>query len=72
VRGSETLVMHFRQQLLHYLFEVYTKVRINQLFNIMIEFPESQPALEDLKLCLARTDLRFAELISSSLEKIFL
>ncbi len=30
-----------------------------QLFNIMIEFPDSQPALEDLKECLAKTDLRY-------------
>jgi hypothetical protein len=28
----------------------------------MIEFPDSQPALEDLKECLAKTDLRFAAL----------
>ena len=25
----------------------------------MIEFPDSQPALEDLKECLAKTDLRY-------------
>ena len=53
------LLRSFRQQLCHFLFEIYTKARINQLFNIMIEFPDSQPALEDLKECLAKTDLRF-------------
>ena len=38
-----------RQKLLQYLYETYTKARIEQLFNIIIEFPESQPALEDLR-----------------------
>lgn len=48
----------FRQRLAHFLFETYTKARIDQLFNIIIEFPESQPAVEDLRECLDRTDLR--------------
>merc|ERR1719309_1402760 len=47
-----------RQKLLQYLYETYTKARIEQLFNIIIEFPESQPALEDLRECLGQTDLR--------------
>ena len=48
----------FEQRLSHFLFETYTKARIDQLFNIIIEFPESQPAVDDLKQCLERTDLR--------------
>ena len=48
----------FRQRLCHYLYETYTLTRIDQLFNIIIEFPESQPALEDIRECLLRTDLR--------------
>jgi hypothetical protein len=33
-------------------------VQIEQLFNIIIDFPESEPAILDLKLCLEKTDLR--------------
>ena len=47
-----------RQQLLQHLYRTYTKARIEQLFNIIIEFPDSQPALEDLRDCLGQTDLR--------------
>ena len=49
---------NYRQRLAHFLYETYTKARIDQLFNIIIEFPESQPAVEDLKECLEKTDLR--------------
>lgn len=40
------------------LYQTYTTTRIDQLFNIVIEFPESQPALEDIRDCLDRTHLR--------------
>lgn len=48
----------FRRRLCHHLYEIYTRTRIDQLFNIIVEFPESHPALEDLKECLKKTDLR--------------
>ena len=44
-----SLLVSFRQRMCHYLYEVYTRAMIDQLFNIIIEFPESQPALEDLR-----------------------
>jgi anaphase-promoting complex subunit 2 len=66
-----------KQKLLHFLYETYTKTRVDEFFNIIIgknyksnyqqsklqvlfftEFPESQPALEDLGICLQKTDLR--------------
>ena len=37
------------------MYETYTKARIEQLFNIIIEFPDSQPALEDLRKRLKMT-----------------
>lgn len=52
------ILISFRQRMCHFLYETYTQARIEQLFNIIIEFPESQPALEDLRECLSRTDLR--------------
>ncbi|KAH1010781.1 hypothetical protein HUJ05_005025 [Dendroctonus ponderosae] len=48
----------FQTKLVNYLYNSYTKIRINQLFNIVIEYPESLPALEDIRLCLPRTDLK--------------
>ena len=55
--GDEALDL-FERRLRHFLYETYTKTRIEQLFNIIIEFPDSQSALEDLKDCLERTDMR--------------
>ncbi|XP_012279074.1 anaphase-promoting complex subunit 2 [Orussus abietinus] len=51
-------INRFKQKLSHYLYEVYTRIRIEQLFNIIIEYPDSQPAVDDLRICLERTDLR--------------
>lgn len=51
-------ILKFKQKLSHYLYETYTKIRIDQLFNIIIEYPDSQPAIDDLRVCLERTDLR--------------
>ena len=48
----------FKGRLLHFLYETYANVQISQLFNIIIEFPESEPAIQDLKVCLEKTDLR--------------
>ena len=48
----------FKQKLQHFMHETYTKVRIEQLFNIIIEYPASLPAILDLRTCLIRTDLR--------------
>jgi anaphase-promoting complex subunit 2 len=54
-----------RTQLIGCLYETYTKTRIEQLFEIIIEFPESQPALEDLRDCLGQTEGLRATLTSS-------
>ncbi|XP_077299821.1 anaphase promoting complex subunit morula [Arctopsyche grandis] len=48
----------FKQKLTYYLYETYTRIRIDQLFNIIIEYPDSQPAIEDIKICLRKTELR--------------
>ncbi|KAI4472859.1 hypothetical protein M0802_016461 [Mischocyttarus mexicanus] len=51
-------VIKFKRKLSYYLYETYTRIRIDQLFNIIIEYPDSQPAIDDLRICLDRTDLR--------------
>jgi len=56
--GKTAEMEEYRAKLLQFMYETYTKARIEQLFNIIIEFPESQPALEDLRDCIVHTDLR--------------
>lgn len=51
-------IFKFKRKLSYYLYETYTNIRISQLFNIIIEYPDSQPAIDDLRVCLERTDLR--------------
>ncbi|XP_014470530.1 PREDICTED: anaphase-promoting complex subunit 2 isoform X2 [Dinoponera quadriceps] len=48
----------FKRKLSHFLYETYIKIRVDHLFSIIIEYPESQAAVEDLRICLERTDLR--------------
>ncbi|XP_073975061.1 anaphase promoting complex subunit morula isoform X2 [Rhodnius prolixus] len=48
----------FKHKLHHLLYETYTRTRIDQLFNIIIEYPDSDAAIEDLRICLEKTDLR--------------
>ncbi|KAL0280099.1 UNVERIFIED_CONTAM: hypothetical protein PYX00_001488 [Menopon gallinae] len=56
--NSQKTIKKFEQKLSHLLYETYTRTRIEQLFNIIIEYPDSQPAVEDLRICLQKTDLR--------------
>ena len=38
--------------------------RVSELFDILVEYPDSEPALQDLKLCLEKVNKR-AGLIAS-------
>ncbi|XP_078038091.1 anaphase promoting complex subunit morula [Augochlora pura] len=55
---TQNAINKFKQKLSHFLYETYTRFRIEQLFDIIIEYPDSQPAIDDLRVCLERTDLR--------------
>lgn len=71
--GSETerALKSLEDHLQHFLYDTYVMARVDQLFNIIIEFPESQAALEDLKECLERTNLKLKVIhsLKSSMEK---
>ena len=54
----------FHTKLSFYMYEVYANNIIEQFFSIIIEFPSSQAALDDLKICLQKIDLK-AHLIES-------
>ncbi|XP_049877743.1 anaphase-promoting complex subunit 2 [Pectinophora gossypiella] len=57
-KNIQNSITKFKQKLSYYLYHSYTRLRIDQLFNIIIEYPDSQPAVDDIKLCLEKTDLR--------------
>jgi len=59
----------WRPKLEYFLCKVYAELRILQLFEIIVEFPESLPAIEDLKECLEKTETR--KLLTSSLKEAF-
>ena len=53
------------ERLIHFLYETYAQYRMDQLFDIIIEFPDSEPSLEDLKECLEKCVNFRAKLIES-------
>ncbi|KAG6595925.1 Anaphase-promoting complex subunit 2 [Phytophthora cinnamomi] len=52
---DEKLVDKWKQTLAQHVLHEFGSLRITQLFEIIKEFPDSIPALEDLRLCLERT-----------------
>ena len=42
------------ERLTFFLHESVAKARIRRLFDVIVEFPDSKPALEDLKQCMEK------------------
>ena len=63
-------VNYFKMKLAYFLFETYANAIIDQFFNIIIEFPDSTPAIDDLKTCMEKLDLRahLVETLKNSIE----
>ena len=53
------------ERLMYFMYETYSEIRIKQMFDIIIEFPDSEPALEDLKECLQKCHGSRAKVIQS-------
>ena len=46
------------QSRLHfYICEVVGQLRISQMFDIVVDYPDSLPAVEDMRVCLRHTNL---------------
>lgn len=48
----------YKKQLAHFMYTHYAHIRIKRLFDIVIDFPDSKNAVDDLKVCLEKTNLR--------------
>jgi anaphase-promoting complex subunit 2 len=54
----EQYLCNYKKQLSHFMYTHYAHIRIKRLFDIIIDFPDSRNSIEDLKACLAKTNLR--------------
>jgi len=42
----------------YHIYKSLSELRINELFDIIVDFPETMPVLQDLRICLNKTDQR--------------
>ncbi|XP_072840665.2 anaphase-promoting complex subunit 2 [Pogona vitticeps] len=63
-REAGSTLKRWRCHVQRFFYRQYASMRIEELFSIIRDFPESKPAVEDLKYCLERTNQR-QELLSS-------
>ena len=56
------------------MYTYYGNIRINRLFDIIIDYPDSKNAIEDLKICIQKTNLRSGVMksLKSSIEQRFI
>jgi anaphase-promoting complex subunit 2 len=54
----------WRPRVENVIYEQFARLRIGELFDIIVEMPDSVPALDDLRLCLAKTQ-QYGEMIES-------
>ncbi|XP_055397637.1 anaphase-promoting complex subunit 2 isoform X2 [Bubalus kerabau] len=59
-----TTLRRWRCHVQRFFYRIYAGLRIEELFSIIRDFPDSRPAVEDLKYCLERTDQRSQLLVS--------
>jgi hypothetical protein len=67
VKNSEAVLEEWESQLMCSSYEVFAKLRIAELFEIIVDYPDSEPALKDLAVCLECVEVK--GLLISSLDK---
>ncbi|KAL0965447.1 hypothetical protein UPYG_G00281380 [Umbra pygmaea] len=55
---ASAVLQRWRCHMHQFFCRIYVNMRIEELFSIIRDFPESKPAIEDLKFCLERTNQR--------------
>ncbi|XP_075999139.1 anaphase-promoting complex subunit 2 isoform X2 [Genypterus blacodes] len=58
VQPSNSILKQWRCHMHQFFCRIYVNMRIDELFSIIRDFPESKAAIEDLKFCLERTNQR--------------
>ncbi|KAM6905548.1 anaphase-promoting complex subunit 2 [Xenentodon cancila] len=58
VQPASTVMKQWRCHMHQFFCRIYVNMRIEELFSIIRDFPESKAAIEDLKFCLERTNQR--------------
>ncbi|TDG41352.1 hypothetical protein AWZ03_012219 [Drosophila navojoa] len=63
-------VQSFKVKLTYFMYETFAQNVISQFFSIIIDYPDSSPAIDDLKICMEKIDMRvyLTESLRSSLE----
>ncbi|XP_037715596.1 anaphase-promoting complex subunit 2 [Drosophila subpulchrella] len=63
-------VKSFKVKLTYFMYETFAQSVIGQFFSIIIDYPDSIPAIDDLKICMEKIDMRvyLTESLRSSLE----
>ncbi|KAM8934690.1 anaphase-promoting complex subunit 2 isoform 1-T1 [Pelodytes ibericus] len=61
---SGSTLKRWRCHVQRFFYHLYASMRISELFSIIRDFPDSKPAIEDLKFCLERTNQRQQLLMS--------
>jgi len=59
----------WKQRLEYFVYKAFAELRISEMFEIIVEYPDSLPAIKDLQECLSKTETR--RLLTSSLKSAF-
>ena len=62
-------IEQWKPRLEYFIYKLFAELRISELFEIIVEYPDSLPAVNDLKECLAKTESR--KLLTESLQDAF-
>lgn len=50
-------LQQWQRRLGYYVYETVGQLRIKEMFDIVVDYPDSRPAVQDVKDCLAHTNL---------------
>jgi len=50
-------LQQWQSRLDYYVYETVGQVRMTEMFDIVVDYPDSRPAVQDVKDCLAHTNL---------------
>ena len=58
--GGGGALESWRRRLEYQVFHTVAQLRLKHMFDMVVAYPESRPAVEDVRVCLARTNLQAA------------